>query len=192
MTMYTSSKAMGYETKRLHLTLAHPALAKAVAAYYQRNREFLRPFEPARDEAFFTERAQRRYLAQEAKLARRDQCYRFYLSRKERPTQIIGMAALNAVVRGAFQSSFVGYKLDWRFVNQGYMTEALLKLVDIAFDDLLLHRLEASIMPRNVPSLRAAEKAGFRYEGLSPHYLQVDGVWEDHIHMVRLNEGDRL
>lgn len=179
---------MGYETDRLYLTLANPRLAKAVAAYYQRNREFLQPFEPQRDEEFFTEKAQRRYLAEEAKMARHDQAYRFYLSRKARPSQIIGMVGLNAVVRGAFQSSFVGYKLDCRLVNQGYMTEALIKLTEIAFQDLLLHRLEANIMPRNAPSLRTAEKAGFRYEGLSPRYLQVDGVWEDHIHMVKLND----
>jgi len=179
---------MGYETDRLYFTLAAPALARPVAEYYARNREFLRPFEPQRDEEFFTPRAQKRYLAQEAKMARRDQSYRFYLSRKEAPAEIIGMVGLNGVVRGALQSSFVGYKLDRRYLRQGYMTEALLKLADIAFQDLLLHRLEANIMPRNTPSLRAAEKAGFRYEGLALKYLQVNGVWEDHIHMVRLNE----
>ena len=178
---------MGYETQRLHLTLAHPALAVGVSAFYRRNREFLRPFEPARDEDFFTTRAQRSYLAQEARLARQDRAYRFYLSRKDDPGRIIGLVGLNNVVRGAFQSSFVGYKMDRQLLCQGYMTEALRRLVDIAFDDLLLHRLEASIMPRNTPSLRVAEKVGFRSEGLSPGYLQVDGVWEDHIRMVLLN-----
>ena len=51
-----------------------------------------------------------------------------------------------------------------------------------------LHRVEANIMPRNPASLRAAEKAGFVREGLSRRYLNINGVWEDHIHMVRLNE----
>ena len=178
----------GYETQRLRFTLAAPALAASVAEYYRRNRDFLQPYEPRRDEAFFTARAQKRYLVQEAKMARRDECYRFYLSRKEDPGEIIGMVGLNSVVRGAFQSSFVGYKLDRRFLRRGYMTEALRKAVEIAFHDLLLHRLEANIMPRNTPSLRVAEKAGFRSEGLAIKYLQVDGVWEDHLHMVRLNE----
>lgn len=179
---------MGYETQRLYLTLSTPALARPVTAFYRRNRTFLRPFEPRRDEEFFTVKAQKRCLAQEAKMARRDECYRFYLSRKEEPARVIGMVGLNSVVRGAFQSSFVGYKMDQRYLCQGYMTEALRRLVDIAFHDLLLHRLEANIMPRNIPSLRVAEKVGFRSEGLSPRYLQVDGVWEDHLHMVLLNE----
>ena len=37
-------------------------------------------------------------------------------------------------------------------------------------------------------SPKAAEKAGFVREGLSRRYLNINGVWEDHIHMVRLNE----
>ena len=43
-------------------------------------------------------------------------------------------------------------------------------------------------MPRNAPSLGAAARAGFRREGISPKYLRINGVWEDHIHMVRLCE----
>jgi len=42
-------------------------------------------------------------------------------------------------------------------------------------------------MPRNLPSLRVAEKCGFQNEGLSPRYLQINGKWEDHVHMVKLN-----
>ena len=42
-------------------------------------------------------------------------------------------------------------------------------------------------MPRNTASRRAAAKAGFVEEGLSRQYLKINGVWEDHLHMVRLN-----
>lgn len=43
-------------------------------------------------------------------------------------------------------------------------------------------------MPRNARSLRVLEKCGFACEGLSPRYLRINGVWEDHVHMVRLND----
>ena len=43
-------------------------------------------------------------------------------------------------------------------------------------------------MPATPPPLRAAEKAGYRPEGLARRYLNINGVWEDHIHMVKLNE----
>ncbi|GGH34267.1 GNAT family N-acetyltransferase [Paenibacillus segetis] len=41
---------------------------------------------------------------------------------------------------------------------------------------------------RNGASLRIAEKLGFYHEGLAPKYLKINGVWEDHIHMVLRNE----
>jgi ribosomal-protein-alanine N-acetyltransferase len=62
------------------------------------------------------------------------------------------------------------------------------KCVDIAFMELNLHRLEANIMPRNKASLKVVEKLGFHHEGLARRYLHINGQWEDHIHMVKLNE----
>lgn len=68
------------------------------------------------------------------------------------------------------------------------MTEALKKGIETAFGPLGLHRIEANIMPKNKASLRVAEKLDFKNEGLSTKYLKINGVWEDHIHMVLLNE----
>ena len=82
----------------------------------------------------------------------------------------------------------MGYKLDAALCGQGYMTEAVQKLSEIAFKELGLHRIEANIMPRNAASLRVAEKAGFYREGLALKYLNINGVWEDHIHMVRRSD----
>ncbi|MFR2405064.1 MAG: GNAT family N-acetyltransferase, partial [Eubacterium callanderi] len=62
------------------------------------------------------------------------------------------------------------------------------KGIETAFGPLGLHRIEANIIPRNRASLRVAEKLHFRNEGLSSKYLKINGVWEDHIHMVLLNE----
>ena len=42
-------------------------------------------------------------------------------------------------------------------------------------------------MPRNKTSLRVAEKAGFVCEGLLKEYININGVWEDHMHMVILD-----
>ena len=60
-----------------------------------------------------------------------------------------------------------------------------------AFGPAALHRVEANVMPRNTASLRVLEKCGYRPEGLARRYLRINGVWEDHIHMVRLNEPDK-
>ena len=50
-----------------------------------------------------------------------------------------------------------------------------------------LHRLEANVMPKNKASLRVLEKNQFVNEGISKYYLNINGVWEDHVHMVKIN-----
>ena len=100
----------------------------------------------------------------------------------------IGFINFSNIVRGAFQSCHLGYATDHAEINRGVMTEALKRAIAFAFDELKLHRVEANIMPKNTRSIRVVEKLGFVNEGLSRKYLKINGVWEDHIHFVRLND----
>jgi ribosomal-protein-alanine N-acetyltransferase len=61
------------------------------------------------------------------------------------------------------------------------MPEAVALLVRHAFEELGLHRVEAAIVPRNGRSRRVADKLGLREEGTSDRFLQIRGVWEDHV-----------
>ncbi len=176
-----------YLTERMKMTISHPKLAPLVTDYFVRNRAFLRDTEPEREEAFFTKNYQKNILHGDVERFWAGTAVKFWLSYQEE-ARIIGMLSLSTIVMGPFCSCFVGYRLDGGEINKGLMTEALLKGVDIAFHSVGLHRLEANIMPRNKPSLRVAEKAGFVNEGVSPKYLKINGIWEDHVHMVRLNE----
>jgi ribosomal-protein-alanine N-acetyltransferase len=60
------------------------------------------------------------------------------------------------------------------------MTEALSGVVEVAFAQLDLHRLEANIQPANQSSRALVQRLGFRLEGLSARYLFIDGAWRDH------------
>ena len=71
------------------------------------------------------------------------------------------------------------------------MTQAVEACTRFAFGPAALHRVEANVMPRNTASLRVLKKCGYRPEGLARRYLRINGAWEDHIHMVRLNEPDK-
>ena len=175
------------KSERLWLLPADPVLAEAAAEYYVRNREFLRPFNPVREEIFYTAEYQRELLQQEQQSWAKKQSFRFYICLPEQTNRIIGLVGLNNVVWGAFCSCTLGYKLDKDYVNQGYMTEAVTLVSAYAFTELGLHRIEGNVMPRNLPSRRVLEKCGFENEGLSRYYLKINGVWEDHIHMVKLN-----
>lgn len=95
--------------------------------------------------------------------------------------QLCGEINVGAVRRGAFHSAYVGYWMDQRWAGQGLMPEAVVVVMSYAFDDLKLHRLQISIIPRNHASRRVVEKLGLRSEGVAQRYLQINGVWEDHI-----------
>ena len=92
-----------------------------------------------------------------------------------------GEINLSIVQRGPFQSAYVGYWVDEACAGQGYMPEAVVCLARAAFDDLHLHRIQISIIPRNTASRRVVEKLGIRDEGVAQRYLEINGVWEDHI-----------
>lgn len=181
-----------FRSPRLGFLAASPALARPVAAFYHRNQAAFAPFEAVREDAYFTPAGQAEQLAADLAQAEQDMRYRFYAVQPRHPGKVIGMFCLDCVIRGAFQSCFISYKTDSTLWGQGYGTEGIQALSDWGFANLRLHRIEANIMPRNLSSRRAAAKAGFSEEGLSKHYLKINGVWEDHIHMVRLNEEEEL
>ena len=92
-----------------------------------------------------------------------------------------GEINLNNVVRGAFQSATIGYWIDQARAGRAYMSEAVVVLAQYAFESLNLHRLEVCIIPRNHNSRRVVEKLELRNEGTAERFLEINGVWEDHV-----------
>ncbi len=92
-----------------------------------------------------------------------------------------GEINLSSVQRGPFQNAYIGYWIDEAAAGHGYTPEAVVAVCRFAFEDLALHRLQASIIPRNTASHRVAAKVGLRNEGTALRYLEIDGIWEDHV-----------
>lgn len=185
----TNSMNKRYETKRLILRTLDETEGHYSQAYYLANRTFLAPFEPERDDSFYELSHHVRMTVLEQTEMDQLRLLRLWIFLKDgfikRP---IGNLAFTNIVRGVFLSCFLGYKLDHHYINQGYMTEALTKAIDVMFSDYGLHRIEANIMPKNKASLALTEKLGFYKEGLAKKYLRIGGTWEDHVHMVKRNE----
>jgi ribosomal-protein-alanine N-acetyltransferase len=94
--------------------------------------------------------------------------------------EMTGVFTISQIVRGAFQSAYLGYYAHERHAGQGLMRDALEQVLDHSFGPLGLHRIEANIQPGNVRSIALARGGGFRLEGFSPRYLLIGGQWRDH------------
>jgi [ribosomal protein S5]-alanine N-acetyltransferase len=177
------------QSERLTLKVLDPSYAPIVLDYVLRNSAFFQEWSPTADPAFYTLAFQRERLGADLALIDEERLLKLWLFKKEdRAFQtIVGEVVFQNIIRGAFQSCHLGYKIDQQQLDQGFMTEALRCSIRFVCGELKLHRIEANIMPRNVRSRRVVEKLGFIDEGLSQKYLKINGVWEDHIHYVMLN-----
>ncbi len=129
--------------------------------------------------------------------------YRLYIKERQGPRnykyfvcdelgQICGVMNLSEVVRGSFQSAYLGYYALAPHHGKGFMTAGLSLVLDRAFGELELHRLEANIQPKNLRSIELVRRAGFRCEGLSPRYLKIAGRWRDHERWAITTEDHKL
>jgi ribosomal-protein-alanine N-acetyltransferase len=95
--------------------------------------------------------------------------------------EIVGYFNVSQIIRGPLQSAFLGYGGVARWSGAGYMTAALRLVLERAFTDLALHRIEANVQPANAASIALVERCGFVREGFSERYLQIGGRWRDHV-----------
>ena len=60
----------------------------------------------------------------------------------------------------------------------------ILKSSSLEFTD---QRLDYYCRNNIIASMAVLKKCGFSEEGYSKKYLRINGIWQDHIHMVLLN-----
>ena len=94
---------------------------------------------------------------------------------------LAGEVNLNNVVRGALQTGTIGYWIDQNRAGRSYVAEGVVVAMRYAFEELGLHRIEICIVPRNRNSHRVMEKLAIRDEGTAQRFLEINGVWEDHV-----------
>ena len=101
---------------------------------------------------------------------------------------IIGVFNLSEIVRGAFQNAYLGFYGSIDYQGRGMMSAAMKLVLEYAFVELKLHRIEANIQPGNLKSINLVKKNGFREEGYSPRYLKINDVWCDHLRFAMTYE----
>lgn len=183
-----SQRVLELESERLILRIAEPIDLERVLAFRLKNRAFLEPWLPEQKDEAFTSDITLNFLKDEYDEFIQGKSFRFLISPKEDPETVIGDFRFSNVVRGAFQSCYLGYLQDEAHCGRGYMQEALSKGIWYMFAVEGLHRVEANIMPRNEASIKLIRRLGFHEEGYAKRYLKINGVWEDHLHFALLNE----
>jgi ribosomal-protein-alanine N-acetyltransferase len=101
---------------------------------------------------------------------------------------LIGVFNFSEIVRGAFESSYLGYYAFAPHAGHGYMSEGLGLVLALAFGPLKLHRVEANVQPTNRPSVSLVRRSGFTREGFSRRYVKIAGRWRDHERWAMLAE----
>jgi len=160
--------------------------AEPLARLLTANRDYLAPWSPLQDDAYFTAGGQREVVARQ--LAARERGAMLPLTILDADGAVAGSINLNNIVRGAFQSASVGYWVSESRAGHGLASAALTDVIDIAFKQLRLHRLEAGTLLHNAPSQRVLARNGFRPFAVAESYLRIAGRWQDHILFQLLND----
>jgi ribosomal-protein-alanine N-acetyltransferase len=117
-----------------------------------------------------------------------EQTERFFLC-LEKTQEIVGTFNISNIVRGYFQSAYLGYEVFYPHQRKGFMSQGLKLLLHYAFTELNLHRLEANVQPENAYSIKLLAKSGFIKEGYSKNYLNVGNQgWRDHERWAIVND----
>ena len=94
--------------------------------------------------------------------------------------ELIGDCGLR-ILEGDARLAQIGYTIVRAYWNNGYATEAVTALTTYVFETFPLHRITASVDPRNLASCRVLEKAGYLKEA---HFRQSEwfkGDWADDV-----------
>jgi len=109
---------------------------------------------------------------------------------------MIGVAGIHHIERDN-DCAQIAYEIERAHAGRGLMTEGVARVLELAFREVALHRIEARIDPRNVRSIRLVERLGFAKEGVLREHFKFEGRFYDTAIYARLShegvrEGDIL
>jgi|LSQX01.1.fsa_nt_gb ribosomal-protein-alanine N-acetyltransferase len=82
--------------------------------------------------------------------------------------KVIGRIDLGGFIRKSMAE--ISYYFSPEHWGMGLATEAVKEVIRFGFNELKLHRIQATVMSDNISSIKVLEKAGFMEEGLLKRY----------------------
>lgn len=179
----TRTSVVNIVGKNIEIRNFTPDDAEELLDYYIRNKEHLSPYEPARDNSFYTYEVQKDILLESYKQLLNGSSFDLGIYKNNK---LIGKAKISNIVYGVFKSAILGYSIDSEEEGKGYMTEAVKLLLEYSKEELDLHRLEASVLVDNDKSKKVLLKCNFKEIGINEKYLFINGSWKDHITFYKI------
>ncbi len=149
--------------------------------------DFLQKWEPIRPRDY---EARGSFIARmhwAHRAARRQSAFPFMIIRR-RDVRLLGAITMDSVRFGPARAGTLGYWIGEEFARQGYMKEAIGAVMELAFEQLDLSRIEAACLPENEASRGLLEACGFNLEGEAKSYLQINGRWRTHVLYANLRQ----
>ncbi|UFJ41078.1 GNAT family N-acetyltransferase [Brevibacillus humidisoli] len=171
---------MKLQGKAINVALLEESDVEQLLRLEVNNKDYFQQFTALRQPSFYTYEGQWERVHTALDMIAQDKGYFFLIRLNGGSEQVIGEVILTEVMRHNLQSCWIGYVLDQAHGGKGYMTEAVKLVVDYAFKELDLHRIEAGVMPHNIPSMQVLLKAGFHKEGIARKNVKINNRWEDH------------
>jgi len=149
-----------------------------LAELLRENRAFNAPWEPIRDDDYFTVDGQSKVIRSALHQHGHGSTLPHVIL--DGAGRVVGRITLNEIVRGPLQSCSLGYWVGAGDNGRGLATAAVHDIIRVAFEELGLHRIQAGTLLHNVRSQRVLERTGFVRYGMAPAYLKIAGEWQDH------------
>ncbi len=170
------------------LTLLPPTAddLQALLDFELTNRAFFEARINARPPSYYSADGVAAAIASAIDDAANDRGYQFLV--RADSGELVGRANLAGVRRPHYHSASLGYRIAEQAAGKGYASQAVRRIVEIAFGALGLHRIEADVRDGNVASLRVLSRNGFIQYGHSRRSFELAGVWHDRLHFERHSE----
>lgn len=146
--------------EQTELKLLEPRHASELFVLIHRNREHLREWLPFPDQTKSVEDSQR-FIEGRIKALARGRGLTLGIWHQGQLAGLVSVRLHPFSRRGE-----IGYWLGWEFQGKGLITQACRALIEYAFEELNLHRVEIHCASRNRRSRAVPERLGFRKEAV--------------------------
>lgn len=108
-------------------------------------------------------------------LFEQDRCFDLAIEHRQ-DQKVIGLLTL---VTRAHQMGEIGWALNFDYRGRGFATEAAAALINHAFSELSLHRIQATTSSANPDSISVMERLGMQREAVLREAELREGQWVD-------------